>query len=176
MLFDPFSPVIRKNKKKKKTTLDGHISETRTNLKSKLRLSESSFNFSQNSVIFCAFYLHGYTAGDSAFYNLRRRSKRLTGLKSLKVLSVFLQTLLAFSDTLIDDSGCLNNSRNSKILHYPLAFVSHVGSPHCRNTLLLALRAFYCSLCLLDVFALHSRRQYTDGRLLAKKSLKNIIF
>ena len=32
-------------KKTKKTTLNGHISKTRTNLESKLRFPESSFNF-----------------------------------------------------------------------------------------------------------------------------------
>ena len=44
-----------------KTTLNGHTSKTRTNSESKLRFSESSLNFLQNNVIFCAFHLRGYS-------------------------------------------------------------------------------------------------------------------
>ena len=53
-------------KKRKHATLNGHISKTRTNLGSRLRFPESSFNFLQNSVIFCALFPRGYTTGEFA--------------------------------------------------------------------------------------------------------------
>ena len=60
--FNPFGPVIVwkidnfKKQKTKNHTVNGHISKTRPNLESKLRFSGDSFNFFQNSVIFCALY------------------------------------------------------------------------------------------------------------------------
>lgn len=69
VLLNPFSPVtLWKSdiwkKKTKSTTLNNHISMTRTNLESKLEkrsnleskveFSESSFAFLQKSIIFCA--------------------------------------------------------------------------------------------------------------------------
>ena len=39
-------------KKKQKATLDGYISKTRTNSESRLKFSESSPNFPQNSAFF----------------------------------------------------------------------------------------------------------------------------
>ena len=38
-------------------------------IESKLKSSESSFNFFQNSVIFCIFCSRGYTAKGSILYN-----------------------------------------------------------------------------------------------------------
>ena len=42
--------------KTKNPTLKGYISKTRTNSESKLKISESLFNFLQNSVVFCTLY------------------------------------------------------------------------------------------------------------------------
>ena len=60
-----------------------HTSISRTNLESEVRFSESSFNFLQKSVLFCALYPHWYTAGRSASYNLGWYCHRLVGLKRL---------------------------------------------------------------------------------------------
>ena len=72
-------------KKSKNATLNGCISKARANSESKLTFSDSSFNFLQNSVIFCTFYLRGYTAGVSAPYNPRCRCQRFVGLKELNL-------------------------------------------------------------------------------------------
>ena len=47
-------------KQQKKPTLDVHISKTKKNSESKFTFSSSSFNFLQNSVMFCVLYPHGY--------------------------------------------------------------------------------------------------------------------
>ena len=70
-IINPFSVgILRKiaNKKKqtKNPTLNGYISKTRANSESKLKFSESSFKFLQNSVLFCTLYPREYTAGGSA--------------------------------------------------------------------------------------------------------------
>ena len=52
-----------KKKKKKNATLNGCVSNARANSESKLTFSESSFSFLQNKIVFCTFYLRGYTTG-----------------------------------------------------------------------------------------------------------------
>ena len=77
--FNPVSPVIlSKIDIKSNPTLNGYNAKTRTNLKSKLKSSESSL-----SIIFCVLYPRRCTAGGSAPYNPRRCCQRLTGLKEL---------------------------------------------------------------------------------------------
>ena len=60
------------------------------NLESGLTFSERSFNFLQNNLIFWELYPRRYTAGDSALCSSRLHCQRLTGLKGLSVLKVFL--------------------------------------------------------------------------------------
>ena len=71
-------------KKKQKKNLNGYISKTRTNLDSKPIFSESSFNFLQNSIIFCKIYPRGYST--TTPYNPQRRWQRLASLKELRSL------------------------------------------------------------------------------------------
>ena len=52
---------------------------------SKLKFSESSFNFLQSSIVCCTLYPHGYTAGGSARHNLQCRCQHLAALKELTV-------------------------------------------------------------------------------------------
>ena len=79
LFFNPVSPVIlSKIDIKSNPTLNGYNAKTRTNLKSKLKSSESSL-----SIIFCVLYPRRSTAGGSAPYNPRRCCQRLTGLKEL---------------------------------------------------------------------------------------------
>ena len=73
-------------KQKKKTNLNDHIVENRTRLGSRLNFSESSFNFLQNSVIFCAFYPRWYMTGGSAPHIPRLHCQRRSGLKVLSYL------------------------------------------------------------------------------------------
>ena len=67
----------------KKVTLNDHISKTRAKWDSRLTLSESSFNFLQNSIIFCALYPRWYSARGSTLYNPRLHCQRLALLKGL---------------------------------------------------------------------------------------------
>ena len=60
------------------------------NLESGLTFSERSFNFLQNNLIFWELYPRRYTAGDSVLYSSRLHCQRLTELKGLSVLKVFL--------------------------------------------------------------------------------------
>ena len=84
LFFNPFSTVILwKIDIKSNPTLNGYNAKTRTNLKSKLKSSESSLSFLQNSIIFCVLYPRRCTAGGSAPYNPRSCCQRLTGLKEL---------------------------------------------------------------------------------------------
>ena len=59
---NPFSPgmlcitTIKKNKTKKKTALNDHISKAWKDLESRLKFLESSSNYLQNSVLFGALY------------------------------------------------------------------------------------------------------------------------
>ena len=85
-ILNPFSAGILWKidiKEKKKTSLSGYISKTRTNSEPKLKSFESSFNFLQSSVVFCMFYPRGYTAGVSVPYNTGSRCQWLAALKEL---------------------------------------------------------------------------------------------
>ena len=56
------------------------------NLESKLRYSESSFNFLQNSIIFCMCYPNGYMTGGSTPCKPWLPCQQLTRLKRLRIL------------------------------------------------------------------------------------------
>ena len=96
-------------KKRKNTTLKGHISKTRTNLESRLRFSESLFNFLENSIVFLRAlpsWVHGSELRPSKPHP---RCQWLAGLKWLnnKVIrtsrsqSFFLQNGVLKSFTII---------------------------------------------------------------------------
>ena len=69
-LLNPFSnEILWKTANKKQTrnsTLNGYISKTRVHSESKLKLSESSFKFLQNTLVFCMLHPPGHTAEGSA--------------------------------------------------------------------------------------------------------------
>ena len=70
-------------KSPKKLNFKSYISKTRVNSESKLKFSESSFKFLQNSILFCTFYPRGYTTGASAPYSTWCHCQRLVALKEL---------------------------------------------------------------------------------------------
>ena len=87
-LLNLFSPAMLwktdiKKKTTKKATLNDHIWKNKTNLESRQRFSESSFNLLQNNIIFCTLYLRGYTAGRFAPNNPRLHCQRFAELKRL---------------------------------------------------------------------------------------------
>ena len=66
--------------------INGYISKTRKSSESKLKYSESSFNFLQICVVFCTLYWHEYTAGGSFPYHFLCCCQRLAALKELKMI------------------------------------------------------------------------------------------
>ena len=62
LLLKPFMPrILLHLKQTKKATLNGCISKDRVNSESKLKFSESSFNFLEYRVVFCTLYSRQYT-------------------------------------------------------------------------------------------------------------------
>ena len=111
----------------------GHITKTRTNLKSKMNFSESWFNFLQNSVVFplVPFF---YTAGVSDNFNPQCCCHRLATLKEfIHHYSIILfdrQFLLKFSDMLKVSGKCKIFSlvlRQLEISLVILVFVSRIS-------------------------------------------------
>ena len=79
-----FEKLALKQKKKKRATLNGCIWKATVNSESKLTFYASSFNFLQNTVVFCTLYPRGYTTGGSFPYSSWCHCQRLAELKDLR--------------------------------------------------------------------------------------------
>ena len=116
-ILNPFSPgILWKIGIKKKAFLNGCISKARPNSESKLTFSESSFNFLQNSVVFCTLYPRGYTAGGFSPYNSRCLCQLLAGLKELMENLIFFAVICSIKVQLYFNR--LQKTNTSSLRHW----------------------------------------------------------
>ena len=104
LLLNPFSAWILWKINIKKPTLNGYILKTRVNSESKLKFSESAFNFLQKSVVFYTLYLQGRglrhpqpPAPQPVARNAQRVKKGDSYFKVREIIYINFQNIVVFS-------------------------------------------------------------------------------